>query len=907
MKEKSKDNVLELIKIIELYDEVICAEPNYYFSPETIPNDTNVSQQWNLIGDNGIDMTKTWDFVVGTRNIKVGVIDTGIINHNDLNDNLTEGYDFYNNNNITSDDSYGHGTKVAGIIGAVGNNSQGVTGINQRVTIVPMQVSYIIDSKTYIDTISVKKAIQHASTLWGTESRISILNYSAGVFGKTTSLLATIEAYPGLFVWAAGNDGVNIDELPNIELFNLSNLISVGAHDKDNERSVWSSEQSSNYGNAVNIYAPGGKGFEETNINCLTTDCYYNSYSYFRGTSCAAPHVTGVAALLLSLNKELTSVQLKQAILEGAEEITITVPDTSEGADEDDTVEQEVLKLNAFNSVKYVLENYINSPVLSLSTNSDVININKTILTDAAYFNELNGFYKLDVTSSQKYEFILSSTNGIEVTLYDEDFTEIPYNDLDTTNNKVHFIENLSTGTYYLRTKYANEESTGTINTEIFSGNAYQLTIGYNDILLNYYNGDNREYYFINSIGPGFYKFTIEAATALGDLIEYPDKVLKVYDEENQNQELKYNVDGRSEEAENDDATEYMYMYLEREGYYYIHVDMIEIPYSELKIKIERLDIEEVDVASRFNQEFTETIIDDKIDMEYVKGFNTDQTSVFTLNATLTTRSSEDITLILFRLCYNNNTKNYYLDNEYADELPIENKKLILEEGTYYIGYFNNSNRLIINVSLKRLLSTSEITDQVLVLDPNEISTYGTEVRHNGGIYNGTIITEGFTRHLHFENITGVPSTSRYDYNFYSSNNSYATVSAYGTVFAKAVTGNKTVTITAEYKQNIEIIFTIEITIIDDTSNLLNIIESTQNISLSDFVDNKYKIVLDELNSPYPWFQYYDWEISTDSDINVSIDSFGYLRTSGSGSATLVGEYTINSNVIVIIHINFIS
>lgn len=65
--------------------------------------------------------------------------------------------------------------------------------------------------------------------------------------------------------------------------------------------------------------------------------------------------------------------------------------------------------------------------------------------------------------------------------------------------------------------------------------------------------------------------------------------------------------------------------------------------------------------------------------------------------------------------------------------------------------------------------------------------------------------------------------------------------------------------------------------------------------------------MLDELNSPYPWFQYYDWEISTDSDINVSIDSFGYLRTSGSGSATLVGEYTINSNVIVIIHINFIS
>lgn len=134
LNEKSKDNVLGLIKIIEQYDEVICAEPNYYFSPEAIPDDTMISKQWSLIGDNGIDMTKSWDFAVGTRDIRVGVLDTGIINHNDLNDNLTAGYDFYHDNSTTTDDSYGHGTSVAGIIGAVGNNTQGVTGINQRVT-----------------------------------------------------------------------------------------------------------------------------------------------------------------------------------------------------------------------------------------------------------------------------------------------------------------------------------------------------------------------------------------------------------------------------------------------------------------------------------------------------------------------------------------------------------------------------------------------------------------------------------------------------------------------------------------------------------------------------------------------------------------------------------------------------
>ena len=197
----------------------------------------------------------------------------------------------------------------------------------------------------------------------------------------------------------------------------------------------------------------------------------------------AAPHVAGVAALLLSINPNLTTQQLRTAILE-----SVDIPNVNGSNPLEDLCVTDG-RLNAYNAVRYVLENYMNPTTYTLSNYSSTINTNKTIASDASYFDELNGFYKLNVTYAKSYEFISSSASGIEVTLYDEDFTEIPFNDLDSTSNKVHFIENLNTGTYYLRTKYSNEENTGTINTEISSRTPTYISEGDNDVLLNTYNG----------------------------------------------------------------------------------------------------------------------------------------------------------------------------------------------------------------------------------------------------------------------------------------------------------------------------------------------------------------------------------------------------------------------------------
>ena len=341
IKNRSKENVLQAIAKLEQMDGVYSAEPNYLMEPAAVSNDpyfTNNSQ-WNLNGTGGINVPSAWDITTGSKSVRVGVIDSGIAHHPDLNDNLVQGRDFYNNDSITDDDEYGHGTQVAGIIGAVGNNAMGVAGINWNVTLVPLQVGYYdAQNKFYFSLSSINSAINYASELWGTEQQIDILNYSGSTFGNTPSMLNSIREFEGLFVWSAGNNGINVDEYNNINSYNLDNLISVGAIDKSNERSVWGKE-SSNYGNNVDIFAPGGKEFT-ANENIPTTN-NQGSYSYFNGTSAAAPHVAGVAALILSINPTLTSADLKKLILDNADIISISTPDGK----------QDVKKLNAYEAL----------------------------------------------------------------------------------------------------------------------------------------------------------------------------------------------------------------------------------------------------------------------------------------------------------------------------------------------------------------------------------------------------------------------------------------------------------------------------------------------------------------------------------------------------------------------------
>lgn len=430
---KTRENIISIIKDLEKIDGIVCASPNYIGKSGLVTiDDADFSSQWGLNGTNGIDVEQAWDFVIGSREIRVGILDTGITPHVDLNDNLISGYSYIDNN--TND--YGiHGSHVAGIAGAVGNEL-GISGVARNISLVPLKFDG--------DIGDVQSALIDAE-----ENNINIVNMSWWNFPDNQILENAINDYDGLFVCIAGNGDKNIDTNPNYPAsFNLDNMIVVGAIKNDASRptvSDWGYDingnpRGSNCGlNSVDIFAPG-----DSINSTIPTD----SYGTMSGTSMAAPHVTGVAALLLSIDPNLTVSQLKTAILNSAETINITIPNGTN---------QSVKKLNAFNAVKYVLDNYAQN---SYNLTSEELSIEKTIYPGGSYFYNKNMFIKLNVNTSGNYSFVAHAINySIDVKLYDSNFTEVSisktYMD---SNRRITFTKSLSTGEYYVRVSSSNSE-----------------------------------------------------------------------------------------------------------------------------------------------------------------------------------------------------------------------------------------------------------------------------------------------------------------------------------------------------------------------------------------------------------------------------------------------------------------
>ena len=449
LESSSKENVLDVIEELMKRNDVLYAGPDYEISIEsTTPSDYDANIQWAI--DN-IDLPEAWDFTTGSNNVVVGVIDSGIDgNHPDLRDliinDLCRDFTSGSEVNVTAPiDPNGHGTRVAGIIGAIGNNGIGCVGVNWDVSLVSLRV---VDERGSGYSSHVAEAIKYAG-----RNGIPILNMSLGWYEGNSrydyALDSVINTYSGLVVCSAGNNGVNTDDnLHYPSSCTASNMISVGAHDKDNKRSIWSSTKSSNYGtNTVHIYAPGGKN-NKVEINEIGSDenCYTTSanstYRYFNGTSCASPHVAGVAALLLSMDSNLTALDLKNIILNSAEIINITLPNEST---------QSVKKLNAFNAIKYYLFEYYTPNLYSLTANG--LSVENTIYPDSSCYNNQNMFIKLNVTNSCDYEFVAFANNySIDVKLFDSNLNEVSISKTYMeTNRRITFNINLSIGEYYVR------------------------------------------------------------------------------------------------------------------------------------------------------------------------------------------------------------------------------------------------------------------------------------------------------------------------------------------------------------------------------------------------------------------------------------------------------------------------
>ena len=345
----------ELIEQFSKEPNVKYVEPNYKYHLNTVPNDEYFYKQWGLKnsgqeikGENGsnradINASSAWDITIGSSNYIVAVLDTGVdYNHTDLSANMWHnsnectnwpngidddnngyiddcyGYDFAGNDNGNNDydptpdtpydkDFHMHGTHVAGIIGAKGNNLSGVVGVDWNTSIMAIKV-FAPSGDGY--SSDILEALEYVGKMKDRGVNIVAINASYSGGENSTIMKDAINAIGDkgiLFAVAAGNSGNNIEywqEYP--ASYDCDNIITVAATDFNDNLANFS-----NYGKkSVDIASPG------VDIYSTVPNDMHNDYKYMSGTSMATPYVTGSIALVWSaLDSNLTGTAKEKALI----------------------------------------------------------------------------------------------------------------------------------------------------------------------------------------------------------------------------------------------------------------------------------------------------------------------------------------------------------------------------------------------------------------------------------------------------------------------------------------------------------------------------------------------------------------------------------------------------------------
>ncbi|MGA5214808.1 S8 family peptidase [Streptomyces cinereoruber] len=352
----TKQDVTKVMDAFRADPAVASVEPDIRaYAMAVTPNDTEYAKQWDLFeATGGMNVPAAWDKTTGSG-VTVAVIDTGYAAHSDLAANVVSGYDFISSSgdardgngrdadakdegdwNATDNEcgagskastSSWHGTHVAGTIGAVTSNAKGIAGIAYNAKIQPVRVL----GKCGGSSADIADAITWASggTVPGVPANptpAKVVNLSLGGASSTcpsvyqTAINGAV-ARGTTVVVAAGNSNANTSGFTPA---NCSNVITVASTSREGNRSYYS-----NYGTVVDVSAPGGETRRATDtpgtvttpengilstLNSGSTTQSTENYKPYQGTSMAAPHIAGLAALLKSAKSTLTPADIESAI-----------------------------------------------------------------------------------------------------------------------------------------------------------------------------------------------------------------------------------------------------------------------------------------------------------------------------------------------------------------------------------------------------------------------------------------------------------------------------------------------------------------------------------------------------------------------------------------------------------------
>jgi subtilisin family serine protease len=306
----------------------VLAQPNFIYRLAVVPDDASFG---SLYGMTKIEAPSAWDSTTGSPSVIVAVLDTGVRDtHEDLSANIWQntgevagngvdddgngfvddrlGYDFINNDPDPEDD-HGHGTHVSGTVGAAGNNSLGVAGVNWSVKLMTIKTHDAGGNSTASAVIS---AFQYVTMMRGRGVNIRVTSNSWGGAPEAPAydqaLKDAIDAAGNagiVNVFAAGNNATDIDSSPAYPAsYTSPSIISVASSNASDARSSFS-----NFGaGSVDLAAPGS-GILST---YRSGD---SSYATLSGTSMATPHVAGAVALLAASNSSLSAQSLRATIL----------------------------------------------------------------------------------------------------------------------------------------------------------------------------------------------------------------------------------------------------------------------------------------------------------------------------------------------------------------------------------------------------------------------------------------------------------------------------------------------------------------------------------------------------------------------------------------------------------------